>query len=492
MFICIYKEKGKYVAHSTSDKNDFENDFSTQKIKHDAKSLASKKIDADTKFSILFYEFTISMMNYLELLPLVASFTPAISLSLQEKVISEFVMSNGTVLEDEENRTVVRLDGDSEYGLAELLENFSALKTTGQQIPKMLLIGAVSSYEFHVANLMRCIFEMNPRLMRDSEKEVKIHEILTMGDIEDFKKYVLEKEIDHIMRQSAHEQIKWLESSLSIDSIQKSYKDYSILMEIFERRNLFAHSDGVVNKQYINNLKKFSHPDFEKLQIGGHLSAKPKYFNASLRTVAEFGVKLIQICWRKAAKSENENADDMLGNFCLELINRGEYQLSSKLLEFATAMRGKKSEMRRRMDIVNLANCYRLMGDSKKSEKTLNAEEWSITSDDFKLCVAAVRGDVSEAVRVMKRIGSEGDIEASTYEGWPVFRGLQTEKEFCQAFEEIFGREFSPRNSEPKSIIGAIIRLSSVIDASEKIDTVALQPKAVVSKTSGSPEDIFS
>lgn len=52
------------------------------------------------------------------------------------------------------------------------------------------------------------------------------------------------KEIDQVMRSSPDEQLKWIEQKINLEPISQNYPDWSNFMELFARRNLFAHAGG--------------------------------------------------------------------------------------------------------------------------------------------------------------------------------------------------------------------------------------------------------
>jgi hypothetical protein len=58
-------------------------------------------------------------------------------------------------------------------------------------------------------------------------------------------------------------------------------------------------------------------------------------------------------------------------------------------------LRNVSSDLRRRRNIVNLANAYKLSKDDASAIKVLSSEDWSATGDQFKISVAAVKGDAS-------------------------------------------------------------------------------------------------
>lgn len=128
--------------------------------------------------------------------------------------------------------------------------------------------------------------------------------------------------------------------------------------------------------------------------LGTELHARPKYFNASVHHAIHFGVMLLQVVWRKTSE-ETEAADEAIGDLRYELIARGQYALAIRILQFARDLRNVSSDLRRRRNIVNLANAYKLSKDDASAIKVLSSEDWSATGDQFKISVAAVKGDAS-------------------------------------------------------------------------------------------------
>ena len=91
------------------------------------------------------------------------------------------------------------------------------------------------------------------------------------------------------------------------------------------------------------------------------------------------------------------------------------------------------------MMVVNLANAIRLQDRKVEAEEILQKEDWSAVGDEFNLCVAAVREQEDEVVRLMLVLGSNGPVEAENYRTWPVFRKLRTKEKFAATFEKLFG-----------------------------------------------------
>lgn len=259
------------------------------------------------------------------------------------------------------------------------------------------------------------------------------------------------------MRTSFEEQVSWVEAAVGIrNEISAEYGDWPRLVEIFERRNLFTHTNGIVNDRYLKKSEKLKFEGYENLSKGMELLANPKYFRAALEYICDFGIKITQVCWRKIEKGSERAADDALGDFGFELIQRGRYNLAIKILEFFFSLKGKKDEERRLICLVNLANAYKLNGDTKKAQKLLDQEDWSVVNDTFRISVAAVQGRCEEVVRLMRKMGAGCDFGERAYEEWPIFFHVRDQPEFRVAFEEVFKHEYSPSPKKRRGILDVI------------------------------------
>ena len=66
---------------------------------------------------------------------------------------------------------------------------------------------------------------------------------------------MIDNTIDKLLRESHTEQINWLEKALCVDTLKK-FDGWADYIELTERRNLFVHSNGVVDSQYLTECKK--------------------------------------------------------------------------------------------------------------------------------------------------------------------------------------------------------------------------------------------
>jgi hypothetical protein len=128
------------------------------------------------------------------------------------------------------------------------------------------------------------------------------------------------------------------------------------------------------------------------------------------------------------------------------LILEDNFRLSSSLAKYILSLKGDiMNESVRQMIIVNLASAQKHNGEEQAALDTVASCDWSASSDDFRLCVASIQGDIGLAVQLFKSVSTSGKIGKDAFRDWPVLSFLRNEKEFQAAFEAHF--------SEPLDLI---------------------------------------
>jgi hypothetical protein len=104
------------------------------------------------------------------------------------------------------------------------------------------------------------------------------------------------------------------------------------------------------------------------------------------------------------------------------------------------------AEALRLMMVVNYSNSEKMRGNQKRACEILDAEDWSAAAPKYKICVAAVRGDLDTTLSLMQ--SAKDAVGESGFRDWPVFEPLRTEPRFITAFEQLYGvRLFTDKQS---------------------------------------------
>ncbi|WP_428306352.1 hypothetical protein [Lacipirellula sp.] len=318
-----------------------------------------------------------------------------------------------------------------------------------QTVPRSLLVALVSQFDYFLGRLVRCLYEIRPSLLEASERSLTLAQLQELSSIEEAKEYLIEKDIETLLRKSHVEQFEWLEQKFGIP-LRKDLPSWPKFVEVTQRRNLFAHCNGVVSSQYLIVCKNAS-VTFEGTppKLNESLECTPAYFREAYACIFEIAVKLGQVLWRKLAPADVELADVSIIDVSFELLVAEQYGLLIRILDFFTLQNKKfSSELNRRIMVINHAQAHKWSGDNAGAIKILDKEDWSAAAAKFQLCEAVLRDNFDRAVELMRQIGKDGEVAKTDYEDWPCFKEFRNSPEFTKAYCEIFGTEFELKKTE--------------------------------------------
>lgn len=304
------------------------------------------------------------------------------------------------------------------------------------------VVSLVSQYDCFLGGLLRCFFRARPELLNACEKNISLKELQNFETIDAVREYFIEKEIETVIRKSHTDQFEWMEKRFDLP-LRKGLSSWPAFVEITERRNLIVHCGGIVSSHYLSACEQQG-ADCGGAKAGMELTANRPYLGHTYEVLVEIGVKLAHVLWRKLVPAERAVADMKLNDFCLDLMNEARYELSRKLLDFATGvLKTWDSEVNRLLFVVNRAQVYKWLNQDATCKKILSNQDWSAVDDRISLGVAVLRNDVPAAVALMRKLRDGVLVPKHCYRQWPIFRHFRKTAEFVAAYKEIFGEDFA-------------------------------------------------
>jgi len=309
-------------------------------------------------------------------------------------------------------------------------------------LPKMTLVSLVSLFDAFIARIVRAVFQAKPEILNGSEKKLSYLEIMEFGDLDETREYVVSLEVESILRMSHSEQFDWLENKISIP-LRKDLDAWKFFVEITERRNLLVHSDGLVNKQYLKVCKLAGRDMSSDFETGDRVSVAPEYYEQACDCIAEIGIKLGQVLWRKLLPDDLDAADSSLINTIYSFLFMREYEQALILGKFAAIPAIKNSKLEHTYYLkINHAIALRGLGREDDCVKLLEDVDWSALSDKYRIAAAVLTKKWNDAAELMERIGPKGDIAKPQYRVWPLFRWFRKTDEFKETYKKVFGEAF--------------------------------------------------
>lgn len=353
-------------------------------------------------------------------------------------------------------QTDVSVDGDCRYyefpqqhflgvnrGMNQLKRQLNALEI----FPSIFLLGLVSQFDAFLGKLLRVLALKKPHILVQSERQFSAKEVFEFSTIEEFRNQLIEKEIETVLRKSHAEQFTWIENKTGL-KLRKNLSSWPNFIEIFERRNLLAHTNGRVSNTY---LSKCTEAGCENLaEIGHSLDVSPQYLYESTQTLLEIGLKLLQVLMRSTENNEetDDSANDLLRDHTYELLYHEHLGVASSLLEFAFTPSVKHHDQRcEYVLIINRAIVFKALGKTDEMLKVIAPLEKMPLTVEFTLCILAIKGDVDKLVEKISKLRS-GEFPVEAFMEWPAFKEARVEPKFIAALQGYYGDDLVDQTSD--------------------------------------------
>lgn len=334
-------------------------------------------------------------------------------------------------------------------------------------IPRTFIVSVVSEYDAFVGRMTKVMYYLNPEKLNNSDRKFSFSELMGFESIGDAKAFMIEKEVETLLRKSHKEQLEVLGRKFDVE-LTKDVVGWKEFIEITERRNLFVHCDGIVSSHYLAVCLENS-IDISNCKKGDVLTISPEYLLKAYQTFVVMGVMLGHVLWRKFIKCETDLADNNLMDLMYDNLNKLGKGVACDIGRFSIeCIKRFSNDVTNRIVKINYAIALKMSKRDKEAEKVLSGLDWSATSLNFKLAVAVLRGEYVKACEFMRAIGARGEVSKANYIEWPLFWEFRETQLFADCYNEVFGEEFDKLNKDrnapvpSKNATDTIHKVSSV------------------------------
>jgi hypothetical protein len=210
------------------------------------------------------------------------------------------------------------------------------------------------------------LFESQPGIIDRSERRLSFADLKQFDDIEDARNYLVEDEINILMRENHLKQFDHLDKRIGYRYPSDDYLFRSFI-EVTETRNLVVHTDGIVSKQYIDSCRSNGVKLPCGISAGDRRIITKEYFLQSCDCLIEMAVKTGHGLWRKLQPDQGDFQGNHYNTVAYTLVRDEQYQLAVNLLEFSLRKETNYVNGASRMSArINLAQAYKWAGDVKK------------------------------------------------------------------------------------------------------------------------------
>lgn len=377
-----------------------------------------------------------------------ASILPHIGIAMARVHIDEGILDKRDSFESIERHKDSGIFSLNESQTRSILETLTTAKDYAKSfevVPASILMSVVSTFDAHLAGLSRFALLNNRKQIENSTRELKVVDIFKFSSFDELLENIVYEEIYKIMWESHQKQVSKLEELFSV-KIKDHFDKWGEFIEVFERRNLVAHGEKFATERYFQNcrLANLSVDSERILSVGEKVSLSAKYIRISTDVLLLFLVIFAFLLRTKQEPKQFDEAYEKMNQIAFSLLQSERHTLAAAMLSIMVDWRNEqKDEEVHRMMIINLANAQRFADKHDLSKKTLARYQWRACSDRFKICEAAVRGDVSEVCDLMDKLKDDSNFGTEELRNWPVFHWVKDEKQFIEKFEDVFEEPYA-------------------------------------------------
>lgn len=394
-------------------------------------------------------------------LPHIASWAKSEIEEIQERIDKSItVNSEGGKANSDDEAPIIAFDSAREFAeFSSTLNKFDEIRNYNylSVLSTSLFTQLFSEYDSYIGNLLKAIYLKNEDLFKGITREISLSDLLQYDDLNSVKISMLEKEIDTFRRDSYIEQFLSLEKKFGFKTLRK-FKEWPEFIELAQRRNILTHNGGKVSDQYLHVCEREGFNFEVRPAVGEYLGIDSDYFDKANRLLSKIGLMLSFTLWCKVFPKENKEIHRALNDTIFNCLEQKRWKLVAELVDFSLgdSMRKNITEMALRIRVINSAIGLKFSGDQNTANKVIDSMDWTACYRDFKLAIAILKDDFSEAIEIMKSIGKTGEIvRQPDYHTWPLFTEFRNHVEFYEAYYEIYGEHFSEKVSTDKGTVEA-------------------------------------
>jgi len=181
----------------------------------------------------------------------------------------------GTLIEETDEVTKYDVPLEHSRRVSKKSRRHSQSKRAMTLLPRLMLISFVNEYDAFLGRLISQLHQHRPELLKSSERSLSISELMEFNSFVDAQRFLIEREIESVLRRSHVDQFSWMEERFGT-TLTKGLERFSMFVELTERRNLYVHTDGVVSTQYLKNCSR-NNVDIKKTHVGDTLEVDREY-----------------------------------------------------------------------------------------------------------------------------------------------------------------------------------------------------------------------
>ena len=329
----------------------------------------------------------------------------------------------------------------SHADMREFLVHVKRMRQGERMFRQGVIMSIVSKFDEFLVGVLGVAYRKNAGWLKNPDKKVSYKKLLEIASLEALKEEIVVQEVDSLMRGSHYNQITFLDQRLKL-GIEEGFSGWKKFLEATERRNLFAHTGGIVSPDYLKNCSEWGIALDKRVKEGAALSAGDDYIRAAVDCFYELSVRIAQASARRMFPECIDDLDRSLNAHSVELLKEERWDLAERLFTFAMKIPKDLSSSGEVKYYFLLNKCIALKFSGKDFTTLLNSIDWGPFHPKYHFAVSVLEDRFDDADRLMRTQAVIDEIPEGAFIEWPLLREFRETDVFKSAYSDLFGRDF--------------------------------------------------
>ncbi|MHB8337519.1 MAG: hypothetical protein ACYDEE_08890 [Ignavibacteriaceae bacterium] len=286
------------------------------------------------------------------------------------------------------------------------------------------LISSLSSVEWYFSQLLHYYYDKYPDSAGIQKRILTLSDLKSFSTISDAEKYLIDIKIDEILRGNFESWITLLKTELSLNL---GYLDPMVdeLIEIYQRRNLFVHSGGIVNSIYLSKVKE----EFKiNIKSGAKLNVDKKYLDKAICLLQKAFILIGSELWKKIDPSDSSRPD-ILVDIVYENLLHSRWDICEGLCLFL--LKDKNiSPVYSTLAQLNYWLTQKELGKYDSIKDELKKIDYSDKKEIFQLGLYALQGDTKRFMEILPIALDTNQINIERLEEFPILKDIRNTEDY--------------------------------------------------------------
>ncbi|MGY1745565.1 hypothetical protein [Blastococcus sp. SYSU D00695] len=283
-----------------------------------------------------------------------------------------------------------------------------------------LLTTAVSNFEVLVSSLIKQFLVERPQAVRSDDARYSLAEISAFETLDEFRDFTADRYVESILRGSFDDWMNWFDKQLKV-KLDQVASDPAALREVFQRRHLFVHNGGRVNRLYLSKLTELRDPP----AIDDELVVDGAYLSSAVDSLTATGALLTALVLRKLVPviDHDHPADSLISNSAYQFLRLGRWRV---VVALTSAMVDEcASDYTRYVMQVNGWLARKRQNGIEAIRQEVEAWQVSALAPRLQLARLALLDDNLEAYKLARILVERNEISQSEWDEWPLLQEVR-------------------------------------------------------------------